>query len=64
MGMMWMVQVDVVHRQLCSDADSVYQLSCHPTYLLLARSLLISCKEFICRFEVCSCNVAFYRQCI
>jgi len=53
---MWIMQIDVIHKQLCVDTDSIYQLSRHPAYLLLARLLLISCKEFIRCFEVCFCD--------
>jgi len=47
------MQDDLIHKELCVDTDGVYQLSHHPFYLLLARLLLISCKEFLSNFEVC-----------
>ena len=59
---MWILQADLVHRQLSVDIDIAYQLSSYPAYLLLARLLLISCKEFICCFEVGVCDVEFYLQ--
>jgi len=47
------LQDELIHRQLCADTDSVYRLSCHPLYLLLAKLLLISCKEFLGDLQVC-----------
>ena len=54
---MW--QVDFIHKLLCTDAADVYQLSCHPFYLLLAKLLLMSCNEFSCDLQVCVLEIIF-----
>jgi len=51
---MWTLQDDLVHSQLRVDTDTVYQLSRHPLYLLLAKLLLISCKQLLGDLQVCS----------
>ena len=49
---MWIMQDDLIHSRLCVDTDSVYPLSRHPLYLLLAKLLLISGKEFLSDLQV------------